>query len=144
MLPGALPVSNPGLPALNSVMCNPAAAGRKEVDFAQHVDAALENARLSSWNWDFGYRAQASSTGQNLGHRHAKFARTGSHGQAVGLHDFRLFGGAVAACRNDRAGMAHAAAFWRREAGDIADHRFGHVALDPRRRLGFLGATDFA
>ena len=34
----------------------------------------------------------AASMGQNLGHRRAKFARTGSHGQAVGFHDFRLFG----------------------------------------------------
>jgi hypothetical protein len=47
--------------------------------------------------------APASSMRQNLGHRRAKFARTGSHGQAVGFHDFRLFGGAAAACRNDRA-----------------------------------------
>jgi hypothetical protein len=82
--------------------------------------------------------------GQNLGHRGAKFARTGSHGQAEGFHNFRLLGGAVAACRNDRAGMAHAAAFWRGEARDIADHRFGHVTLDPRRRLGFLGPANFA
>src|ERR1700730_10728431 len=40
--------------------------------------------------------------------------------------------------------MAHAASFWRREAREIADLRFGHVALDPCRRLGFLGPADFA
>jgi hypothetical protein len=44
-------------------MGNPAAAGRKEVDFAQHVDAALENERLISRAWDFGDRRAGGLNG---------------------------------------------------------------------------------
>ena len=88
---------------------NPAAAGRREVDFAQHVDAALENERLPRGIGILDIGALASSTAKTLAIVMPSCSDW-SHGQAVGLHDFRLFGGA-AACRNDRAGMAHARPF---------------------------------
>src|SRR5438105_8370459 len=56
-------------------------------------------------------------------------------GDAGGLHGLHLLRGRALAARDDRAGVAHAAAGGRRLAADEADHGLGHVGLDEGRRL---------
>src|SRR3546814_5494157 len=56
---------------------------------------------------------------------------------------FRSVGG-IGTARDQRAGVAHALARRRRDAGDEAHHRFLHVVFGPLGGVDFVGTADFA
>src|SRR5690606_39598776 len=60
------------------------------------------------------------------------------------LHHRKLLFGRALAAGYDRAGVAHALARRRRDAGDKTDHRFFHVGLDPARAFFLVRAADLA
>src|SRR6185437_9306559 len=66
------------------------------------------------------------------------------HAHAGGLEGLELFCGRSRRTRDDRAGVAHAAARWSGLAGDEPDDGLLHVLLDERSRLLLIGPADFA
>src|SRR5271166_4841773 len=74
----------------------------------------------------------------------AHFGRVARDLDAAGCHDRELFLGCAFAARDDRAGVAHALASWRGDAGDKADDGFAHVHLDPLCGGLLVGAADLA
>src|SRR5882724_12229658 len=110
----------------------------------------VQDGRSVTWRrtdksaWRDGCHARSARPTQRQRHRRAEFGGAGRDDEAVRLHDFRLFRGAVTFGGNDRSGMAHAATLRRGQPGHVTDDRFGHVLLDPFRRLRFLRPADFA
>jgi hypothetical protein len=77
---------------------------------------------------------------EQLGH----LAGVARDGEAALFHDGQLGVGRVGAAADQRAGMAHALARRRGDAGDEADDGLLHVGLAPARGFGLVGAADLA
>ncbi len=81
---------------------------------------------------------------QLFGHRLAEIGRR-LHGACAGLVErAELVGRRALAARDDGAGMAHALARRRRDAGDVGHHGLGHVPADEIGRGFLIGAADLA
>ena len=70
--------------------------------------------------------------------------RGGRHGDAGRLEGRLLLGGRARRALDDRAGVAHALAGRRAEAGDVGDHRLGDVLAHERRGALLVVAADLA
>src|SRR5690606_3223090 len=77
---------------------------------------------------------------QQLAHLRRVARRT----DAAGLHDLELGIGRVGAARNQGAGVPHALARRRGDAGDEADHGLFHVVLGPLRGVDFVRPANLA
>src|SRR5260370_37030521 len=75
-----------------------------------------------------------------LPYRHPKIRRTICYRNAGRPQCGDLFLGRTAAAADDRAGVTHALARWRRLTGNKCRHRLGDVLLDEFRRT-FLGGS---
>ncbi len=91
-----------------------------------------------------GPRPRAARGLERRGHRRAELGRR-AHRRDAGMLEGRVLvrRGALAA-GDHRAGVAHALAGRRRDAGDVGDHRLADVAVDELGRRLLVAAADLA